>query len=39
MIKSIMKYSPKQLEMLVQGIKEFSISLVGDHILYSRYTN
>jgi hypothetical protein len=30
--KSIMKYSPKQLEMLVQGIKEFSISLVGDHI-------
>ena len=30
--KGIMKYNAKQLEMLVQGIKEFSISLVGDHI-------
>ena len=28
----LMKYTPKQLEILVQGIKDYSISLVGEHI-------
>ena len=28
----LMKYTPAQLEILVQGIKDYSISLVGEHI-------